>query len=269
VVVSPAVPHPFGETAARGLYVLVTGLLERGIQVKCLVATTETESRVREARATLGAVNGGSHLQLDVFPLTVRPVALRKWRSLWRPFSETRYAHGLAEALARHEASGYDVLHLEQLWSGWLGLGRARALLNVYQLEIVDWEGRRLSGWGERKALMQMKRATTRLLRGARQVQPVDKWIVSLGPLLFENGVHADLLLMGEDVRHPQLVNDEEQHDDTGGDQCLADAAHHEPDPVAAVHYAVAPGPGQGVGRVTIVSGFPEPRLGHRHPAFA
>ena len=27
VVVSPAVPHPFGETAARGLYVLVVGLL--------------------------------------------------------------------------------------------------------------------------------------------------------------------------------------------------------------------------------------------------
>lgn len=179
VVVSPAVPHPFGETAARGLYVLVTGLLERGIQVKCLVATTETESRVREARAMLGAVNGGSHLQLDVFPLTVRPVALRKWRSLWRPFSETRYAHGLAEALARHEASGYDVLHLEQLWSGWLGLGRARALLNVYQLEIVDWEGRRLSGWGERKALMQMKRATTRLLRGARQVRVVSQRLLA------------------------------------------------------------------------------------------
>ena len=64
---------------------------------------------------------------------------------------------GLAEALARHEASGYDVLHLEQLWSGWLGRGRARALLNVYQLEIVDWERRRLGGWGERKALVQMR----------------------------------------------------------------------------------------------------------------
>ena len=74
---------------------------------------------------------------------------------------------------------------------------------------------------------------------------------------------------MGEDVRHPQLVNDEEQHDDTSGDQCLADAAHYEPDPVAAVHYAVAPGHSQAVGSVTIVSGFPRPRLGHRHPAFA
>jgi polysaccharide biosynthesis protein PslH len=179
VVVSPAVPHPFGETAARGLYVLVTGLLARGSQVTCLVATTETESRVSEARAMLGAVNGGSHLQLEVFPLTVRPVALRKWRSLWRPFSETRYAHGLSPSLARHEASGYDVLHLEQLWSGWLGLERARALLNVYQLEIVDWEERRLSGWGERKALMQMKRATTRLLRGARQVRVVSQRLMA------------------------------------------------------------------------------------------
>jgi glycosyltransferase involved in cell wall biosynthesis len=179
VIVTPAVPHPFGETAARGLYVLVTGLLARGIQVTCLVATTETESRVSEARAMLGAVNGGSQLQLEVFPLAVRPVALRKWRSLWRPFSETRYAHGLAPSLARHEATGYDVLHLEQLWSGWLGLGRARALLNVYQLEIVDWEERRLSGWGERKALMQMTRATTRLLRGARQVRVVSQRLLA------------------------------------------------------------------------------------------
>ena len=140
VVVSPAVPHPFGETAARGLYVLVSGLASRGIEVACLVAGTESPSRIREAREWLGRTAGGDKLRLDVFPLTVRPVALRKWRSLWRPFSETLYARGLATALEGQMASGYDVLHLEQLWSGWLGRGRPRTLLNVYQLEVVDWD---------------------------------------------------------------------------------------------------------------------------------
>ena len=175
VVVSPAVPHPFGETAARGLYVLVSGLLERGAQVVCLAATTESESRIAEARTWLQRSGGAGHLQLEVFPLAVRPALVRKWRSLWRPFSETLYASGLAESLARHQASGYDVLHLEQLWSGWLGRGRARALLNVYQLEIVDWERRPLGGWGERKALVQMRRATPTLLRGARQIRVVSR----------------------------------------------------------------------------------------------
>jgi len=173
VVVSPAVPHPFGETAARGLYVLVSGLASRGIEVACLVAGTESASRIREAREWLGRTAGGDKLRLDVFPLTVRPVALRKWRSLWRPFSETLYARGLATALERQMANGYDVLHLEQLWSGWLGRGRPRTLLNVYQLEVVDWEQRRLGGWGERKALLQMRRATRRILRSARDVRVV------------------------------------------------------------------------------------------------
>ena len=173
VVVTPAVPHPFGETAARGLSVLVSGRLARGAQVRCLVAATESDARIAEARQWLEGLAGAGNLEVDVFPLALRPVLLRKWRSLWRPFSETRYAHGLAAALARHEAGGYDVLHLEQLWSGWLGLDRARALLNVYQLEVVDWEARRPDGWAEWKALLQMRRATTRLLRGARRVRVV------------------------------------------------------------------------------------------------
>jgi glycosyltransferase involved in cell wall biosynthesis len=173
VIVTPAAPHPFGETAARGLSVLIDGLLARGAHVRCLVAATESQARIAEARRWLEALPGARHLELEVFPLALRPVLRRQWRSLWRPFSETRYAHGLAAALARSEATGYDVLHLEQLWSGWLGLGRRRALLNVYQLEIVDWEGRRPDGWAERKARLQMRRATGRLLRGARHVRVV------------------------------------------------------------------------------------------------
>ena len=161
VVVSPAVPHPFGETAARGLYVLVSGLLARGSEVTCFVAGTESPTRVREARQWLQRSDGAVNLRLEIFPLTLTPAARRKWRSLWRPFSETLYARGLADALARTAAaSGYDVLHLEQLWSGWLGMSRPRALLNVYQLEIVDWEQRQLGSWDERKAWLQMRRAT-------------------------------------------------------------------------------------------------------------
>ena len=179
VLVTPAAPHPFGETAARGLSVLIDGLLARGAHVRCLVAATEGDARIAEARRWLEGRSGARHLELEIFPLALRPVWRRKWRSLWRPFSETRYAHGLAAALARSETNGYDVLHLEQLWSGWLGVGRPRALLNVYQLEIVDWQGRRPDGWAERKARLQMRRAAGRLLRGARHVRVVSPRVLA------------------------------------------------------------------------------------------
>jgi glycosyltransferase involved in cell wall biosynthesis len=172
VVVSPAVPHPFGETAARGLWVLVTGLLARGIHVVCLVVTEEDDARVQEARRRLAAAGGG-RLELTVFAPSVRPVWRRKLRSLRRPFSETLHAEGFAAALARHTDQGYDVLHLEQLWSGWIGLARPRALLNVYQFEVIDWEHRRLRTLAEGKALVQMRRATRRIIEGARHVRVV------------------------------------------------------------------------------------------------
>ena len=175
VVVSPAVPHPFGETAARGLYALVAGLLARGVRVSCLVVTEEDAARVREARARLAASPGGEHLELAVFTPTVRPVALRKLRSLRRPFSETLHGDGLAAALERQAAVGWDVLHLDQLWSGWVGLERRRVLLNVYQLEVIDWEARRGLRLAERKALLQMRRATRRILRASRHIRVVSR----------------------------------------------------------------------------------------------
>jgi glycosyltransferase involved in cell wall biosynthesis len=173
VVVSPAVPHPFGETAARGLYVLVAGLLARGVRVACLVVTEGDAARVEDARARLATVAGPGQLELTLFAPRVRPVLARKLRSLLRPFSETLHADGLAAALGRHADGGYDALHLDQLWSGWVGLGRPRALLNVYQFEVVDWEGRRLRTLAEGKALLQMRRATRRILKGSRHVRVV------------------------------------------------------------------------------------------------
>jgi glycosyltransferase involved in cell wall biosynthesis len=175
IVVSPAVPHPFGETAARGLYVLVTGLVARGAHVVCLVVTEEDAARVAEARQRLQAAPGSGRLELHTFTPGVRPTVLRKLRSLRRPFSETLYAPGFAVALTQHAADGYDVLHLDQLWSGWAGLGRPRKLLNVYQLEIVDWEHRRLRTLAEAKTLLQMRRATRALLRRARHVRVVSR----------------------------------------------------------------------------------------------
>jgi glycosyltransferase involved in cell wall biosynthesis len=171
VIVSPAVPHPFGETGARSLYVLVTGLLARGAAVACLVANQESGTRVGEARELLERVPGAKNLELSVFPLAAPPVAIRRLRSAWRPFSETLYAVGVRRALERERSAGYDVLHLEQLWSGWAGVNFPRTILSIHQLDVIDSECRRLESFGERKAMLQMRRATRMILRASRSVR--------------------------------------------------------------------------------------------------
>src|SRR5580693_10519548 len=53
VIVTPAVPHPFGDTAARWFYVLITELLARGHEVVAVAATEESFERIAEAKQWL------------------------------------------------------------------------------------------------------------------------------------------------------------------------------------------------------------------------
>ena len=166
VLVLPAAPVPFGDTAARWFHLLARDLLARGHQVSCLTVTDESAATLREAQDRLAAAAPAGRLRFQAFPLRapINPVC-RKLRSAWRPFSELLYAPGFRAALRTELARGYDVLHLEQLWSGWAGLGMARTLLNIHHLEIIDLEDARGGTLYERKARWQMARATSRLLR--------------------------------------------------------------------------------------------------------
>lgn len=170
VIVTPAVPHPFGDTAARWFYVLITELASRGHQVAVIAATEESETRVAEARKRLA--EHGSKFTLHCHRLKVDSFALRrKWQNLVRPRSEMRQDRDLQELLEKELGQGYDVLHLEQMATGWLGVGKPRALLNVHYLDVIDWSGRSAMTPGERKALWQAQRATSRLLHEIRNVR--------------------------------------------------------------------------------------------------
>jgi glycosyltransferase involved in cell wall biosynthesis len=166
VLVLPAAPLPFGDTAARWFHLLARDLLARGHEVSCLTVTDEATEKIAEARARLLAAAPSGRLRFRAFPLRapVHPLC-RKVRNARRPFSELVYAPGFRQALAAELARGYDVLHLEQLWSGWAGLGVPRSLLNIHHLEIIDLEEARGGTFHERKARWQMARATARLLR--------------------------------------------------------------------------------------------------------
>ena len=116
VLVFPAAPLPFGDTAARWFHLLARDLLSRGHKVSCLTVTDEPRHKVDEARDRLAAVAPPGRLRFQAFPLrgAVHPV-WRKLRNAVRPFSELVYAPGFDEAFERELARGYDVLHLEQL----------------------------------------------------------------------------------------------------------------------------------------------------------
>ncbi len=170
IVVTPAVPHPFGDTGARWFYVLITELLARGHEVVALAATEEPDERVSQAKQWLskpGLSKHGGQLTLNCHRLRVDSVALRrKWQNLVRPRSELLQDSALTGLLHRELAKGYDVLHLEQMSTGWLGMGVPRALLNVHFFDVIDWAAKENMGFGEHKALWQARRATRYLLHG-------------------------------------------------------------------------------------------------------
>jgi glycosyltransferase involved in cell wall biosynthesis len=170
IVVTPAVPHPFGDTAARWFYVLITELASRGHEVVALAATEEPDERVAEARQWLSKHDG--QLTLHCHRLTVDSATLRrKWQNLVRPCSELLQDSEFTAQLGRELAQGYDVLHLEQMATGWLGLNNPRALLNVHYFDVIDWAHREDMGFQERKALWQARRATKQLLHGINNVR--------------------------------------------------------------------------------------------------
>jgi len=170
VVVTPAAPHPFGDTAGRWLYVLITELAARGHKVVALVATEESNERVAEARQWLSGRQG--QLTLHCHRLKVDPLALRrKWHSLVRPGSELLQDTEFTAHLERELARGYDVLHLEQMATGWLGLEVPRALLNVHYFDVLDRREQENMSFQERKALWQAQRATKQLLRGFSNIR--------------------------------------------------------------------------------------------------
>ena len=99
---------------------------------------------------------------LRVFPYPTRTGWLRKLETARRPHSYV-FSPELRRDLLRVLGGGFDLLHLEELWAGWLGLKVAdRAVLNVHNLYEIDLAAQRSAA--PLRYLM-TKRAERRLLR--------------------------------------------------------------------------------------------------------
>jgi glycosyltransferase involved in cell wall biosynthesis len=140
VMIEP--PLPFGNAAARWYYVLLRGLVQRGHRVTAFAACSGSTDAVRAAE-----IFPASDYDLRCFTHPEHRGLFAKLESFRQPFSYV-FAPELRRELKRELQRGYDVLHLEMHWSGWLGLAHAdRSLLNIHYLYGIDWnDGRKLSG---------------------------------------------------------------------------------------------------------------------------
>ena len=174
-------PLPFGNAAARWFYVLLKGLVGRGHRVTAFAACSKPRE-IEESRALFPAPD----YDLRLYPFPPGGGLASKWRTIRRPYS---YMFGpeFRRDLDAELAKGYDVLHLEQLWAGWLALDRPdRALVNVHHLVWIDLEesrpktrrealDRRLSDHAERTLIRRLKHfraCSPRLVGPMKEVNP-------------------------------------------------------------------------------------------------
>ncbi len=165
VVVLPDPPLPLGIAAARWFYVLVRGLQKRGHRVTTFASCGSPE----ESSAAIEVFPPSSY-DLRLFPRPRRSPWRQKWQTLRRPHSYV-FTQELRQALADELEAGFDVLHLEDLWTGWLGrCHRDKALLNVHYSFDIDLAS--VSPGGPKEWLLRQwqARAARRLLRSYAHV---------------------------------------------------------------------------------------------------
>jgi glycosyltransferase involved in cell wall biosynthesis len=171
-IVAPACPHPFGDTAAKWFDVLVRELVRRGHHVTLLCVTAESASRIAESRRALTELTSSGRLDATFHPFAMtRPAWQRKLASLREPFSEIRQADGVLTLVDERLSRGYDVFHLEHLWTGWLAAGVPRSVINIHHFEVIDIEGQPVGSLAEHKERWQMRRATAAILEQAKHLR--------------------------------------------------------------------------------------------------
>ena len=161
ILVMTEPPLPFGHATARWSYVLLKGLAERGHRVAAFTASSKLRA-IEEAKALFPWPN----YDLRCYTHPKRNGLHAKWETLRRPYSYM-FGRGLRRDLGAELARGFDVLHLEGTWAGWLGRGNDafKVLLNCHNLYDIDQSAQSARGLRDRLRRMLQRRTERLLLR--------------------------------------------------------------------------------------------------------
>jgi glycosyltransferase involved in cell wall biosynthesis len=160
---------------------MLKGLAQQGYAVRCLAVSARP------------SWNAGAEEALTPLGVSVRFFApgrngswlSKKISTVREPFSYS-LSDELRRAVDQETRGGYDVLQLEQLWSGYLALGRERTLTSVHYLQALDlhdeWQlsppfllSKLLTGLAERRLLRRLpavRTLTSRLEGAVRGINP-------------------------------------------------------------------------------------------------
>jgi polysaccharide biosynthesis protein PslH len=127
-------PLPFGTADARWYYVLLKELVARGHQVTAF-AVCSNSADIAKSQAIFPAPD----YDLRCYPIVPGKTGLAAKIATFREPYAYIFSADFRRDLAIELAKPYDILHLEQLWSGWLSLDQVdRAFINIHYLHSID-----------------------------------------------------------------------------------------------------------------------------------
>ena len=112
---------------------MLKGLIDKGHRVTAFVACPNID----EIEKTYSIFPMSQH-DVRCYQFPHRSGILAKWQTIQRPYSYM-FSDELKQDLAQELTQSYDILHLEDLWSGWLGLGYVKkSIVNIHYLSSID-----------------------------------------------------------------------------------------------------------------------------------
>ena len=128
-------PLPEGSAASRWYCALIHGLAVRGHRVTVLAAC-ESAAEARVASDCFSAPN----CDLKCFTMPQRKGIASRVETLLRPHSYL-FSREMIRQWRAECASGHDIRHLEETFTGWLGRSSEphRTILNIHNLYSIDW----------------------------------------------------------------------------------------------------------------------------------
>lgn len=164
VMIEP--PLPFGGAAARWFYVLYTELVKRGHKVTAFSVCSKPEEM-----ALARKLFPSEQYDLRLYSTCHKKSLKKRFNSLLRPFSYM-FSQEFLSDLGDELKKDYDIVHLEQTWSGWLARDVAdKTLLNVHHFISIDLEMNHPKNFSDWYSKMQIHRAEKKLVLAYKNVR--------------------------------------------------------------------------------------------------
>ena len=134
ILVLSSPPLPFGNADARWYYVLIKGLVAKDHRVTVFTACGKPED-ISQAQVLFPSPEYDLRCYLISHP---KRGLMAKIKTIQQPYSYV-FNPELRQDLAVELTQPYDILHLEQLWSGWLGIEhQEKVVINIHYLFSLD-----------------------------------------------------------------------------------------------------------------------------------